>query len=79
MGPAFAPRSLRELADELLSNIASPALIIDSLGYLRGWKGKPYTGYANMSYMQIWVTALILRDAIGSVNAAATRKGSARS
>jgi len=46
-------------------NNAPMIKVID--GYLRSWKGKPYTGYANMSYMQIWVTALILRDAIGNV------------
>ena len=46
-------------------NNAPMMKVID--GYLHSWKGKPYTGYANMSYMQIWVTALILRDAISNV------------
>ena len=34
-------------------------------GYLKNWKQKPYTGYANIGYMQSWATALILRKAIG--------------
>ncbi|MGB3407663.1 MAG: ABC transporter substrate-binding protein [Jannaschia sp.] len=32
---------------------------------LQSWDGKEYTGYANMGYVQSWVTALVLRDAIG--------------
>ncbi|WP_417683764.1 ABC transporter substrate-binding protein [Roseibium sp.] len=32
---------------------------------LKAWEGKPYTGYANMGYVQSWLTALILREAIG--------------
>jgi branched-chain amino acid transport system substrate-binding protein len=35
-------------------------------GYMRTWKDKPYTGYANIGYMQSWASALILREAIGS-------------
>jgi branched-chain amino acid transport system substrate-binding protein len=34
-------------------------------GYLRTWTAKPYTGFANVGYMQSWGTALILREAIG--------------
>lgn len=34
-------------------------------GYMRTWTAKPYTGYANVGYMQSWATALILREAIG--------------
>lgn len=34
--------------------------------YLRTWTDKPYTGYANIGYMQSWATALLLREAIGS-------------
>lgn len=37
---------------------------------LQGWDAKEYTGYANMGYVQSWVTALILRDAIGGALAA---------
>ncbi len=35
-------------------------------GYLKTWTDKPYTGYANIGYMQSWATALLLRAAIGS-------------
>lgn len=35
-------------------------------GYMRTWTDKPYTGYANIGYMQSWATALLLRQAIGS-------------
>jgi branched-chain amino acid transport system substrate-binding protein len=38
--------------------------IIDD--YLKTWTAKPYTGYANIGYMQSWATALLLREAIGS-------------
>jgi len=38
--------------------------IIDD--YMRTWTDKPYTGYANIGYMQSWATALLLREAIGS-------------
>lgn len=34
--------------------------------YLKTWTDKPYTGYANIGYMQSWATALLLREAIGS-------------
>lgn len=34
--------------------------------YMRTWTDKPYTGYANIGYMQSWATALLLREAIGS-------------
>lgn len=34
--------------------------------YMRTWTDKPYTGYANVGYMQSWATALLLREAIGS-------------
>ena len=34
--------------------------------YLKTWTDKPYTGYANIGYMQSWATALILKEAIGS-------------
>lgn len=34
--------------------------------YLKTWTDKPYTGYANIGYMQSWGTALVLREAIGS-------------
>lgn len=34
--------------------------------YLKTWTDKPYTGYANIGYMQSWATALILREAIGN-------------
>lgn len=34
--------------------------------YLKTWTDKPYTGYANIGYMQSWATALILQQAIGS-------------
>jgi branched-chain amino acid transport system substrate-binding protein len=35
-------------------------------GYIKNWKEKPYTGYANIGYMQSWATALMLRKAIGA-------------
>jgi len=35
-------------------------------GYLKTWTDKPYTGYANIGYMQSWATALLLREAIGA-------------
>ncbi len=35
-------------------------------GYLKTWTAKPYTGYANIGYMQSWAAALLLREAIGS-------------
>ena len=34
-------------------------------GYMRTWTAKPYTGFANVGYMQSWATALILREVIG--------------
>lgn len=34
--------------------------------YLKTWDAKPYTGYANVGYMQSWAAALVLREAIGS-------------
>lgn len=34
--------------------------------YLKTWTSKPYTGYANIGYMQSWASALLLREAIGS-------------
>jgi len=34
--------------------------------YLKTWTDKPYTGYANIGYMQSWASALVLREAIGS-------------
>lgn len=34
--------------------------------YMKTWTDKPYTGYANIGYMQSWATALLLREAIGS-------------
>lgn len=34
--------------------------------YLKTWKEKPYTGNANIGYMQSWATALLLREAIGN-------------
>ena len=34
-------------------------------GYLKTWTAKPYTGYANIGYMQSWATAMILREVIG--------------
>ena len=34
--------------------------------YLKTWTDKPYTGYANIGYMQSWAAALLLREAIGS-------------
>ncbi|MEJ8573007.1 ABC transporter substrate-binding protein [Microbaculum marinum] len=34
--------------------------------YLKTWTEKPYTGYANIGYMQSWSTALVLKEAIGS-------------
>lgn len=35
-------------------------------GYLKTWTDKPYTGYANIGYMQSWATAMVLREAIGA-------------
>lgn len=35
-------------------------------GYLKTWTDKPYTGYANVGYMQSWGAALLLREAIGA-------------
>lgn len=34
--------------------------------YLKTWTDKPYTGYANIGYMQSWATAMVLREAIGA-------------
>jgi branched-chain amino acid transport system substrate-binding protein len=34
-------------------------------GYMKTWTNKPYTGYANVGYMQSWAAALLLREAIG--------------
>ncbi len=80
MGTAFGAdpelvRGVGPAADGFLGVVPYNLIVKDSNapmmkvidGYLHSWKGKPYTGYANMSYMQIWVTALILRDAIGNV------------
>lgn len=39
------------------------AAIRDSL---KAWTVKEYNGYANMGYVQSWITALILRDVIGA-------------
>lgn len=68
-----------EAADDYLGTVSVNLLIgegetemlktIDE--YLRTWTDKPYTGYANIGYMQSWATALVLREAIGS----AIRKG----
>lgn len=33
--------------------------------YLKTWKEKPYTGYANIGYMQSWGAAMILNEVIG--------------
>ena len=80
MGTAFGAdpelvRGVGPAADGFLGVVPYNLIVKDSSapmmkvidGYLRSWKTKPYTGYANMSYMQIWVTALILREAIGNV------------
>lgn len=37
---------------------------------LQSWTAKEYTGFANMGYVQSWVTALILRDVIAGAIAA---------
>lgn len=37
---------------------------------LQSWTAKEYTGFANMGYVQSWVTALVLRDVIGAAIAA---------
>jgi branched-chain amino acid transport system substrate-binding protein len=51
--------------DLVLKDNPKPMMkIID--GYLKTWTAKPYTGYANIGYIQSWATALILRDAIGA-------------
>ena len=34
---------------------------------LQAWDEKPYTGYANMGYVQSWFTTLFLREVIGNV------------
>jgi branched-chain amino acid transport system substrate-binding protein len=34
--------------------------------YVKNWKEKPYTGYANIGYMQSWATALLLQKVIGT-------------
>lgn len=80
MGTAFGAdpelvRGVGPAADGFLGVVPYNLIVRDSNapiikvidGYLRSWKAKPYTGYANMGYMQVWVTALILREAIGSV------------
>ncbi|SPJ25418.1 ABC transporter substrate-binding protein [Palleronia abyssalis] len=33
---------------------------------LQDWEVKEYNGYANMGYVQSWITALVLREAIGN-------------
>lgn len=80
MGTAFGAdpelvRGVGPAADGFLGVVPYNLIVRDSNapimkvidGYLRSWKAKPYTGYANMGYMQVWVTALILREAIGNV------------
>lgn len=67
-------RTIGDAADNYLGTVpmnlavgesdAEMMKVID--GYLQTWSSQPYTGYANIGYMQSWSTALVLREAIGS-------------
>lgn len=68
-------RGVGPAADGFLGVIPFNLLAKDSNGkmmtvindHLKTWTGKPYSGYANMGYVQSWLTTLLLRDVIGSV------------
>lgn len=63
-----------EAADNYLGTVSVNLLVGDSDKpmmktideYMKTWTAKPYTGYANIGYMQSWATALLLREAIGN-------------
>ena len=65
IGPA-ADNYLGSVTMNLLVGESDKPMIKTIDGYMRTWTDKPYTGYANIGYMQSWATALLLRDAIGS-------------
>ncbi len=72
-------QTIGEAADNYLGTVSVNVLVgeaktpmMETINeYLKTWTDKPYTGYANIGYMQSWATALVLREAIGS----AIRKG----
>ncbi|MFC7398692.1 ABC transporter substrate-binding protein [Chelatococcus sp. GCM10030263] len=79
MGTLFSSQpevisSIGDAADNYLGTVCFDLLVGQSQkpmvktidGYLKTWKDKPYTGYANIGYMQSWATALLLREAIGN-------------
>lgn len=67
-------RTIGDAADNYLGTVSVNLLVGERGGemmgiiddYLRTWTDQPYTGYANIGYMQSWSTALVLREAIGS-------------
>jgi branched-chain amino acid transport system substrate-binding protein len=66
--------TIGDAADNYLGTVSVNLLVGDSDSemmrtineYLQTWTDQPYTGYANIGYMQSWSTALVLRDAVGS-------------
>lgn len=66
--------TIGDAADNYLGTVSVNLLVGDSDsemmrtidGYLQTWTDQPYTGYANIGYMQSWSTALVLREAVGS-------------
>ncbi len=75
----MARGTIGEAADDYLGTVSVNLLVGESdkpmmktiNEYLKTWTDKPYTGYANIGYMQSWATALVLREAMGN----ALRKG----
>ena len=66
-------RGVGDAADGYIGIVPYDLTIADSTGAyadairasLEAWDVKEYTGYANMGYMQSWLTALLLREVIG--------------
>jgi branched-chain amino acid transport system substrate-binding protein len=66
--------TIGDAADDYLGTVTVNLLVgetdtpmMDTIDeYMKTWTDKPYTGYANIGYMQSWATALLLREAIGS-------------
>lgn len=64
--------TIGEAADNYLGTVSVDLLVGQSSKpmmktvneYMKTWKEKPYTGYANIGYIQSWATALILQEAI---------------
>jgi branched-chain amino acid transport system substrate-binding protein len=64
--------TIGEAADNYIGTVSVDLLVGQSTKpmmktlneYMKTWKEKPYTGYANIGYIQSWATALILQEAI---------------